>query len=1020
MKKYTDYHILKILNPITCFWWIVLSISSFSTNTLAAESSSTSIKTHYRISSGSLAILGQRVEQELLSIRPGEEPLSEETLESLVQKLSVRQFSKIIEQQTSGLSYEQVEFEIDHALQPYYRYFIDKLSDEEFATIYRQYLGQVALEFIDRPPVQSSQEFIEFLLSSILELSEEEYSNLFRDYISSLWSFYISSATEDELNNILASNDELAELLGDNYSESLASALLIADDEIYFDALTQYINNLSNEEFVETYSAYVTETIGVLVAENFGATLGSLPIQLTSGSGFIQSSDSTEGAEGVDSSLESDVAVNNSGTVTEFDALSETDSLRLLRQHISITGIRHFITPFQDSFRDSHFDYTEVHEQQLFLLKSELLPILLNVQTQFSAYYEQAPFIPGNPISVLGDNFIDELEDEQKFIANIALGLLTFTEEINLAAQQFSNLELAILEPDFLLEVRRELRFVENIEYPNLRLIFASILLALEDYQPRSNSSRNSLTNWQFMFLANAVMSSVETIAGNSLNDDAIARRTDEIWDFLGCGCDIEEDNVIYGFYPNHSLPNTRARQEIDLRFYDRVAYYGLTLNSDGDVSDDALWANEGAMNEFIHKAHLRNTRVDLAVYVPTWDDLSHDKIEIASASIIDKLSIPLVYGSFISSRPFSPIGPTVSEVVTRETMGDGVTLYFDNLEDPVTGEVKKLNKIIDIVTELADHLDTRFGVDSTPINLMLDFKSENTNEVFRQLRPILIGTDERHDHFVSRVLIFLEQDILSSSQTLLQAVRTEFEAGESASIVLRKINPILIPAMDQDGRFASLTSDLRGLRSLFGFNGGAAIWPLPLGPVGEPISELSSDPSENIPIDSMIVSDPVEIDRNIESAFLSAMLDDTAHPFIRGVRTFYFPHRQVIIFTMTLISLLSFLAYTISIFEPTNRIILGIARWLGAFILPISMFSLKIWIDPYISWYRVIFLFAPTLAWIVAGSFQHSASSMSVNVSGNNYLSRQLKRQKSRGLRRVRTKMFRSMRNLTRGAHGS
>ena len=129
------------------------------------------------------------------------------------------------------------------------------------------------------------------------------------------------------------------------------------------------------------------------------------------------------------------------------------------------------------------------------------------------------------------------------------------------------------------------------------------------------------------MFLANAVMSSVETITGNSLNDDAIARRTDEIWDFLGCGCDIEEGNVIYGFYPNHSLPNTGARQEIDLRFYDRVAYYGLTLNSDGDVSDDALWANEGAMNEFIHKAHLRNTRVDLAIYVPTWDDLSHDKM---------------------------------------------------------------------------------------------------------------------------------------------------------------------------------------------------------------------------------------------------------------------------------------------------------------------------------------------------------------------------------------------------------
>ena len=231
MKKYINYHILKKLNPVTYFWWIILCISAFPINILAAENSPASIKTHYRISSASLAILGQRLEQELLSIRSGEGPQAEETLETFVQKLSPRQFTRIIEQQIGRLSYEQVEFELGHALEPYYRHFIDKLSDEDFATIYRQYLGQIALEFIDRPSTQSNQEFIEFLLSSILELSEEEYSNLFRDYISSLWSFYISSATEDELNSILASNEELAELLGDNYAESLASALLIANDE---------------------------------------------------------------------------------------------------------------------------------------------------------------------------------------------------------------------------------------------------------------------------------------------------------------------------------------------------------------------------------------------------------------------------------------------------------------------------------------------------------------------------------------------------------------------------------------------------------------------------------------------------------------------------------------------------------------------------------------------------------------------------------------------------------------------
>ena len=87
MKKYINYHILKKLNPVTYFWWIIFCISAFPINILAAENSPASIKTHYRISSASLAILGQRVEQELLSIRSGEGPQAEETLESFVQKL---------------------------------------------------------------------------------------------------------------------------------------------------------------------------------------------------------------------------------------------------------------------------------------------------------------------------------------------------------------------------------------------------------------------------------------------------------------------------------------------------------------------------------------------------------------------------------------------------------------------------------------------------------------------------------------------------------------------------------------------------------------------------------------------------------------------------------------------------------------------------------------------------------------------------------------------------------------------
>ena len=134
-------------------------------------------------------------------------------------------------------------------------------------------------------------------------------------------------------------------------------------------------------------------------------------------------------------------------------------------------------------------------------------------------------------------------------------------------------------------------------------------------------------------------------------------------------------------------------------------------------------------------------------------------------------------------------------------------------------------------------------------------------------VKAAFIGTDERHDHFVSRILVFLEQDTLDSSQTLLAAVRSVFNDGNNASNVLLKINPILIPAMDQDGRFSSLASDLRGLRALFGVNGGSGIWPIPLGSVTVS-NEESSVNVESESVESLVVSNPAEIDRQIESAF--------------------------------------------------------------------------------------------------------------------------------------------------------
>ena len=116
--------------------------------------------------------------------------------------------------------------------------------------------------------------------------------------------------------------------------------------------------------------------------------------------------------------------------------------------------------------------------------------------------------------------FLEELEDEQAFTANVTLALMVLIEQMNQEIQQFGSLELAILEPDFLLDVRQQLRLVENIEYPNLRLLTSAILNALEGYKPSSRDIQQPLTDWQFLFLMNAIVNSIETIEGNALISD--------------------------------------------------------------------------------------------------------------------------------------------------------------------------------------------------------------------------------------------------------------------------------------------------------------------------------------------------------------------------------------------------------------------------------------------------------------------------------------------------------------------
>lgn len=527
------------------------------------------------------------------------------------------------------------------------------------------------------------------------------------------------------------------------------------------------------------------------------------------------------------------------------------------------------------------------------------------------------------------------------------------SDSLEFLRQRISGLagfEASVLQDEaFQAELRSELRFVENIPYPNRRLLRIAVLYALDGYRQTSTAPGDKLTNLEFETLVATVMQSVLVFdsdgpvgSAGPVDDLLLANSGGDIsWQFLGCGCEIDGSNVIYGFYPAWAMPVPGLRpQYIDLRFYDRLAYFGMTMNASGSINADEYWREGGVFNEFIQNAHTRNTLIDLAIYLPDWNLLTGATTRIASSNIVDKLSIPLVFDPLerFASNYLIPIFPTYSETIGKNTMGDGVTLYFDNLQDPTTGDVRDLEPLITFVLDLSRALESAFPEDVPPINLMLDFDSTLSEEVLTQLRPLIMGTQSNLNAYVARVLVFLEQDSWGSSQTLVEAVRTVFRNDDSASI-LRKFNPVLIPAMDGPGEFNSLTRDLTDMRWTFGNAGGAAIWPIPL--------------------------EDSDISRLIVEAFVSAMVEDADsfwRDLVREQRTIYFEVRLITIFTLTLLYVLSIFSLIYSRFRMLSRFHLLIARVVSSLSF-VSFMYIAVFIDPYINAWRIVFFILGAVA---------------------------------------------------------
>ncbi len=930
---------MNTLRTIRLLLLLTLLGSVFSSSVFAGEApnqTTANATTYFRIAAASIEALNGQVSLESQSLAASVQP--EVELEGYLTLLGAADFAAILQEYMRGLTVSELADAVATDFAPFYTLFIDRISAEQFAEIYRQYLGELTSDYLT---MASNRDFTQYVLSRILELSDEDYAGLYRDYVETLWRYYVASTPEEDLRA----------LLGSDYDLLTATDRMAVYDESYFATLTEHLTTLGAEEFTTDYRTYVTEVIGGLLSG-----FNQIPAQDDGGASAENSGQEIPSGE-----AGGDVAVEEAeslpapmpGLARSFSALTPEESLGLLRRHIASIAKVYFILPFQRSFINAPVEYVRSSS-----------PELIN----------QLMAIEG--------------------VQAIALRKM---RDYNSANRQLAAYAAELLDDGLLQRVKDELRLVANIPYPNERLLHIAVEHALSPFLTQVQSDGEALSQEQYAILLRATKNAiieydasgpVRGAAMGAVPEEEVAITDGEIsWDFLGCGCEIDHSRVIYGFYPTWDVPAPGSGpQQIEFSFYDRVAYMGLTLDANGRISEDDYWHDGGAMNEFIQGAHVRDTRIDLGVYAPQWTEWRAANINIAASNIVDKLTIPLHFDFFtnLAATYFVPVYPTASETIGKRTMGDGLTLYFDNLEDPVTGEVRDLEAIEQLVLSLTNLFANEFEGQVMPINLMLDFKRENTTRVLEEIRNLMVGTPDSPNEYLARVLIFLEQDSWESSQILIEAVRNVFKDYDSAAM-LRKINPVLIPAMDRPGEFASLERDLLDLRWTFGEQGGAAIWPMPL---------------QNL-----------EEDLLVETAFRNAMVDESTgfwEDFRGGARRIYFRARLQLIFTLTGIYLLTMLVLAYSIREPVNPWVLRITKFMGFASFTLFMLSAT-FVDPYINPWRIVFFLGSVLL-ILLVPFQPALPDTSVGLSENKFVKRQIKRQKSKTTRRLRTFLRRGL----------
>ncbi len=285
--------------------------------------------------------------------------------------------------------------------------------------------------------------------------------------------------------------------------------------------------------------------------------------------------------------------------------------------------------------------------------------------------------------------------------------------------------------------------------------------------------------------LANLVIERLTVVASGEDESTAISL------DGGDCGCSRDFSAQMYGFYP-YWLADAET-QVVDFSLYDRIGYFGLTLDAEGRLVRELHWPVNPDLQQsaagFINQAHRHKVKVDLGFKTTNWHSWDSLQRFRAMSTIIETATRKYKNADSKRWRKWLPLVEDYSFASV-----DGVNLFFDDYQDSTDGQ-----KINDFVGELAVKLkqakpDVQLNImlglnladvdkqrleDNNPDAVVGKQYKERTDRLgnlvdqFRVLGPIL----DSNPKTVDRVFVFLTQDTSKSKKICAKSSKTLFAA---------------------------------------------------------------------------------------------------------------------------------------------------------------------------------------------------------------------------------------------------